>query len=33
VLAAAGGTLTVLILFEDPLKDHPVEYVLPLPVP
>jgi hypothetical protein len=33
VLAAAGGTLTVLILFEDPLRDRPREYVLPLPVP
>ncbi len=33
VLAAAGGTLTVLILFEDPLRDRPLEYVLPLPVP
>ena len=33
VLAAAGGTLTVLILFEDPSKDPPLEYMLPLPTP
>jgi len=29
VLAAAGGRLMVLILLEDPLKDHPLGYVLP----
>lgn len=28
---AAGGTLTVLVLFEDPSMDKPLEYVLPLP--
>jgi hypothetical protein len=33
VLAAAGGTLTVLILFEDPSRDPPLEYMLPLPTP
>ena len=31
VLAAAGGTLTVLVLFEDASRDTPLEYVLPLP--
>jgi hypothetical protein len=30
VLAAAGGMLTALVLFEDP-QDMPLEYVLPLP--
>ena len=29
VLAAARGTLMVLILLEDPLKDYPLGYVLP----
>ena len=32
VLAAADGTLRVLILFENPAKDPPLEYVLSLPV-
>jgi hypothetical protein len=31
VLATADGTLRVLILFEDPAKDPPLEYILPLP--
>ena len=33
VLAAGDGTLTVLIVFEDPSKDPPLEYRLPLPAP
>jgi hypothetical protein len=32
VLAAANGTLRVLVPFENPLKDPPLEYVLSLPV-
>jgi hypothetical protein len=32
VLAAADGTLRVLVLFENPAKDPPLEYVLSLPV-
>ena len=32
VLAAGDGTLRVLVLFENPAKDPPLEYVLSLPV-
>jgi hypothetical protein len=32
VLAAVDGTLRVLVLFENPSKDSPLEYVLSLPV-